>query len=261
MDKTDHYLWLAVNLHNQRVWYLTSESGRKQCFTQKDEQKRYVPRCPCRENVPTASCPHASQCCVSQCSVWPLWQNRVPPGRAPAADRADKQSLLSPKKTGAVLQLNEPLDLLPVTGRLTTLERVHVLGSRFAEHRGWRTEARVAEAWPRFTSSVWMLWGGWVVMVQLFIPPNEELALIAPHSSPEEIQQRAGAVQSATAQPQAAPANLSCLCQAPGSKEVRQRLTQQPGANSLTNKAWKQGEINSHETWPLAVWLLGNVTR
>lgn len=81
----------------------------------------------------------------------------MPPGKARAADRVDKQSLLSPKKTGAVLQLNEPLDLLPVTGRLTALERVHVLGSQSAEHRGWRTEARVAEAWPHFPSSVWML--------------------------------------------------------------------------------------------------------
>ncbi|EOA99372.1 hypothetical protein Anapl_09165 [Anas platyrhynchos] len=55
--------------------------------------------------------------------TWVICHSPRPGCKARAADRVDKQSLLSPKKTGAVLQLNEPLDLLPVTGRLTALER------------------------------------------------------------------------------------------------------------------------------------------
>jgi len=65
-------------------------------------------------------------------------------GRTRAADRSDKQTLPSPKKTGAVLQFNEPLSLFPFTVHFTALEKVHIVSSQCAEHKGWRMEERVA---------------------------------------------------------------------------------------------------------------------
>lgn len=121
----------------------------------------------------------------------------------PAEPIADKND----SKLCFYLKRQLPLGLLPFTVCLTALESICP----------WllvcwaRANKRVAMARPSPAVCLDAM-GGWAVMAQLFIHPNEELALTAPHSSPEEIQQMARAIQPVPVQSKTTPADLGPAC-------------------------------------------------